>query len=47
MQWLISFGLGLTVIPIDFLIKFVPDRYCFEVTGKIDFLVGKEKEEPI
>lgn len=33
-QWLICIGLGLTVYPINFLIKFIPDKVCCQMGKK-------------
>lgn len=41
-QWLICIALGLSVLPIDFLIKFYPDKFCFEIGKKKKKTIEKE-----
>jgi hypothetical protein len=41
-QWLISFALGISVWPIDFLIKLYPDKLCFSLDKKTK---GKDEED--
>lgn len=33
-QWLICIGIGLTVLPLDFIIKFIPDKVCWDLSKK-------------
>jgi hypothetical protein len=39
LHWAMSIGLGLSVLPVDFLIKFIPDKLFCEI--------GKKKKNPL
>lgn len=43
-QWLICVGFGVTVLPINLLIKFIPDKVCCEL-GKKKKIVNEDAEQ--